>query len=68
MLVEQQAAACYRLAAAVVGQADAADATQEACLSAWIDLPSLRQADRFDAWLRSATCRHAPNSHRASTR
>jgi RNA polymerase sigma-70 factor (ECF subfamily) len=28
------------------------DATQETILRAWRDLPSLRDADRFDAWLR----------------
>lgn len=30
----------------------AEDAVQEALLRAWRDLPSLRQEDRFDAWLR----------------
>jgi RNA polymerase sigma-70 factor (ECF subfamily) len=30
----------------------AEDAVQEACLRAWRDLPALRDADRFDAWLR----------------
>jgi len=29
----------------------AADATQEAMVRAWRDLPSLRDAERFDAWL-----------------
>jgi RNA polymerase sigma-70 factor (ECF subfamily) len=41
----------YRLARAILGTAeDAEDATQEAFLSAWRNLPSLRDADRFDAW------------------
>src|SRR5450756_120396 len=30
----------------------AEDATQETILRAWRDLPSLRDPDRFDAWLR----------------
>jgi RNA polymerase sigma-70 factor (ECF subfamily) len=30
----------------------AEDAVQEALLSAWRDLPALRDADRFEAWLR----------------
>jgi len=42
----------FRAAWAIVGnEADARDATQEACLSAWSNLPRLRDADRFDAWL-----------------
>ena len=41
-----------RTAWAIVGnEADARDATQEACLSAWSNLPGLRDVDRFDAWL-----------------
>lgn len=32
-------------------EADARDATQEACLSAWTDLARLRDDARFDAWL-----------------
>jgi RNA polymerase sigma-70 factor (ECF subfamily) len=28
------------------------DAVQEALLSAWLDLPRLREPDRFDAWMR----------------
>jgi RNA polymerase sigma-70 factor, ECF subfamily len=42
----------FRTAWAIVGrEADARDVTQEACLAAWRQLPSLRQPDRFDAWL-----------------
>lgn len=33
-------------------QATAEDALQEASLRAWRDLPRLRDADRFDAWVR----------------
>ena len=41
----------YRLAAAILGsQAAAADATQNALLAAWRELPHLRDLDRFDAW------------------
>src|SRR5437868_11028201 len=29
----------------------AADAVQDALLRAWVDLPGLRDPDRFDAWL-----------------
>lgn len=42
----------FRTAWAITGsEADARDATQEACLAAWRHLPRLRDVDRFDAWL-----------------
>ena len=41
-----------RTAQAILGnEADAGDATQDACLSAWKNLPRLRNEARFDAWL-----------------
>lgn len=41
----------YRLASAILGsQAAAADATQNALLAAWRELPRLRDLDAFDAW------------------
>jgi RNA polymerase sigma-70 factor (ECF subfamily) len=42
----------HRLATAIVGSDDAADATQDALVLAWRRLPALRQPDRFEAWLR----------------
>lgn len=48
--------AVYRTAAGILGNsADAHDATQEALVSAWRSLRSLRDADRFDPWLRRIT-------------
>ena len=42
----------FRTARAIVGNdADARDATQDACVSAWKHLPRLRDLDKFDAWL-----------------
>jgi RNA polymerase sigma-70 factor (ECF subfamily) len=42
----------YGIARAILGDTDLAeDATQEALVRAWRDLPSLRDAERFDAWL-----------------
>jgi RNA polymerase sigma-70 factor (ECF subfamily) len=42
----------FRRAWAILGnEADARDATQEACLSAWRQLPRLRDVAAFDAWL-----------------
>lgn len=51
-LVRQRIDAVYQLAVGILGQpADARDATQEAFVSAWRKLPTLRYIDRFDAWL-----------------
>jgi RNA polymerase sigma-70 factor (ECF subfamily) len=42
----------YRAARLMLREADGADdAVQETLLRAWRDLPSLRDPDRFDAWL-----------------
>jgi RNA polymerase sigma-70 factor, ECF subfamily len=42
----------YRSAWAILGnEADARDATQDACVSAWKHLARLRDLDSFDAWL-----------------
>ena len=42
----------FRTALAILGsEADARDATQEAFISAWRQLPRLREVERFDAWL-----------------
>jgi RNA polymerase sigma-70 factor, ECF subfamily len=40
----------YRLASAILGPDEAADATQNALVAAWRELPRLRDPDRFDAW------------------
>lgn len=48
----------YGLARFILHDADLAeDATQEALVRAWRDLPSLREADRFEAWLHRLTVR-----------
>jgi RNA polymerase sigma-70 factor, ECF subfamily len=42
----------FRMAVAITrNEADARDAVQDACVSAWRELPRLRDRDRFDAWL-----------------
>ena len=51
MLVETHASETYRLAAAIVGAADAADVTQETFVAAWQQLPRLRDGHAFPAWL-----------------
>lgn len=43
----------YALACLILRESDRAeDATQEAFVRAWRELPRLRDVDRFDAWLR----------------
>lgn len=43
---------CYAIAYRIVCDPDRAqDATQQALIGAWRDLPGLRDPDRFDAWL-----------------
>ena len=42
----------FRTACGILGDpSDAEDATQETCISAWQKLPTLRDAERLDAWL-----------------
>lgn len=51
MLVRSEMPAVYRRALAILGsEADARDAAQEAFVSAWRELPRLRDPERFEAW------------------
>ena len=68
MLVEQHATQTYRLAAAIVGAADAADVTQEAFVAAWQQLPKLRDGGAFPAWLRRICVNRSRNWLRARGR
>src|SRR5918912_567023 len=62
-LVRRSVDRVYRTAVGILGNpADAKDATQEALIGAWRALPTLRDVDRFDAWLARITvnaCRMA---------
>ena len=52
LLIQDRIAGLFRLALAILGdEAEAREATQEASLQAWRELPRLREVDRFDAWL-----------------
>ena len=52
VLVDSRIDRCYRLAWSILSNdADAADATQDALVSAWRQLPRLRDAAVFDSWL-----------------
>ena len=51
-LIAARQHALYRTAWAILREdEDARDGLQEACVSAWRELPRLRDPDRFDAWL-----------------
>jgi RNA polymerase sigma-70 factor, ECF subfamily len=51
-LVDTRIDRCYRLAWSILSNdADAADATQEALVAAWKQLPRLRDTAAFDGWL-----------------
>lgn len=51
-LARQRIDSVYRTALGILGNpADARDATQEALISAWRSFGSLRDVERFDAWL-----------------
>ena len=67
-LIESRLASLFRVALAIVGdELDARDAVQLACVNAWRELPRLRDADRFEAWLRrilTNECRSALRSRR----
>ena len=54
-LVTPHTATITRVAAALVGLADAEDAAQEALLRAWRAWPTLREADSTRAWLLQIT-------------
>ena len=52
ILVNSRIDRCYRLAWSILSnEADAADATQDALVSAWRELPRLRDSASFDGWL-----------------
>ena len=70
-IVRRKVETVYRTARAILGNdADAEDATQETLISAWRQIGSLRDPDRFDAWLGRITlnsCRMALRGRRSRT-
>lgn len=68
MLVEQHGTEIYRVAAAIVGDADARDLTQDTFVAAWTQLPRLREPGAFGAWLRRICVNRCRNALRAQRR
>jgi len=65
MLVDTRIDRCYRLAWSILSNdADAADATQDALVSAWRQLPRLRDPATFDGWLNRIVANAALMSRR----
>lgn len=60
---------CYRLAWSILSnEADAADATQEAFVAAWRQLPRLRDPRAFDGWLNRIVANSARMARRHRVR
>jgi RNA polymerase sigma-70 factor (ECF subfamily) len=52
LLIRPRLDRLYRMAVAITrSDTDARDATQDACVLAWRELPRLRDREKFDAWL-----------------
>jgi len=68
MLVARHATEIYRLASAIVGEADARDLTQESFVQAWQKMPQLRDADAFSPWLRRICVNRCRNWLRSRNR
>lgn len=68
-LVEIESMMAYRVAYGILGShADAEDATQDAFVRAWRDLPALRDPARWSAWLRRLVVRSAIDRARRTRR
>jgi len=69
LLVPSRVDRCYRLAYSILAnEADAADATQEGFVSAWRQLPRLRDLSSFDSWLNRIVANAARMSRRHRVR
>ena len=68
-LVDSRIDRCYRIAWSILSNdADAADATQDALVSAWRQLPRLRDTATFDGWLNRIVANAALMSRRHRVR
>ncbi|MGZ8705321.1 MAG: RNA polymerase sigma factor [Aeromicrobium sp.] len=69
LLVTTRLDRCYRLAYSILGnEADAADAVQDGFVSAWRQLPRLRDPSMFDSWLNRIIANAARMSRRHRVR
>jgi RNA polymerase sigma-70 factor, ECF subfamily len=69
VLVDGRIDRCYRLAYSILSnEADAADATQDALVSAWRQLPRLRDPASIDGWLNRIVANTALKARRHRAR
>ena len=69
LLIEPRAGHLLRTARAILGDdGDAYEAGQETLIAAWVQLPALRDADRFDAWLNRTLVNKCRDALRKRTR
>ena len=68
VLVERHGTELYRLAAGIVGEREAGDLAQESLVTAWQQLPRLREADAFAPWLRRICVNRCRNALRGRGR
>jgi RNA polymerase sigma-70 factor (ECF subfamily) len=69
LLVDTRIDRCFRLAWSILSnESDAADATQEALVAAWRQLPRLRDPAAFDGWLNRIVANAALMSRRHRVR
>jgi RNA polymerase sigma-70 factor (ECF subfamily) len=69
VLVDTRIDRCHRLAWSILSNdADAADATQDALVAAWRQLPRLRDARAFDGWLNRIVANTALSARRHRVR
>ncbi|HEY3334979.1 MAG TPA: RNA polymerase sigma factor [Candidatus Limnocylindrales bacterium] len=69
LLITVATSRLYALACLILRDSDRAeDATQEAFVRAWREIPRLRDADRFDAWLRRLVVNACYDESRRVTR
>lgn len=67
-LTVQSSSDAFRLAAAMVGPDEAADMVQDAFVAAWRTLPTLRDSDRWESWMRSILMNRCRNALRTRSR
>ena len=69
ILIDSRIDRCYRLAWSILSNdADAADATQDALVAAWRQLPRLRDPATFDGWLNRIVANAALKARRHRVR
>jgi RNA polymerase sigma-70 factor (ECF subfamily) len=67
-LVREFTPAIYRVARAIVGESSAPDVVQDVFMSAWRELPKLREPQRFPAWLHRIAVNRGRSTLRSHSR